>query len=197
MEMRRVLSGGTGRSQDVLVRLAERTRLSRIYQNVLIPGILQTPECARAILEWSITRHGLTDDIDTGVAKRTERQQILYHGDRQFHILLAEQALLTTISSDSVMIGQLDRLLVAIRLPRVTVGIIPVTAEIPQQTTNFAMFDDRMTTVETITAELTITRPREISTYGRTFDMLAELSVTGDAAALILAAVERRRAVGQ
>ncbi|WP_433567190.1 hypothetical protein ACQP1O_19570 [Nocardia sp. CA-151230] len=39
-----------------------------------------------------------------------------------------------------------------------------------------------MTTVETITAELTITGPREIAMYGRTFDMLAELSVTGDAA---------------
>ncbi|MFJ9367135.1 helix-turn-helix domain-containing protein [Nocardia sp. NPDC101769] len=198
MEMRRLLSGGTGRSQDVLVRLAERTRLTRIYQNVLVPGILQTPEYARAILERSITRHGLTDDIDAGVAKRMERQQFLYHGDRRFHILLAEQALLTTIGDDSVMIGQLDRLLVAIGLPRVTVGIVPATAEIPQQTTNFVMFDDRMITVETITAELTITQPREITVYGHTFDMLAELSITGDAArALVLAAVQRRHAVGQ
>ncbi|MEU6580688.1 helix-turn-helix transcriptional regulator [Nocardia sp. NPDC046763] len=198
MEMRRLLSVGTGRSQDVLVRLAERTRLTRIYQNVLIPGILQTPEYARAILERSIARHGLTDDIDAGVTKRMERQQFLYRGDRLFHIVLAEQALLTTIGGDSVMIGQLDRLLVAIGLPRVTVGIVPATAEIPQQTTNFVMFDDRMTTVETITAELTITQPREIAVYGRTFDMLAELSTTGDAArALILAAAERRRAVVQ
>ncbi|MFE3262320.1 helix-turn-helix domain-containing protein [Nocardia sp. NPDC059229] len=198
MEMRRLLSGGTARSQDVLVRLAERTKLTRIYQNMLIPGILQTPEYARAILERSVARHGLTDDIDAGVAKRMERQQFLYRGDRRFHIVLAEQALLTTIGDDSVMIGQLDRLLVAIGLPRVTVGVVPAIAEIPQQTTNFVMFDDRMTTVETITAELTITQPREIAMYGRTFDMLAELAVTGSAArALILAAAERRSAEGQ
>ncbi|WP_433631674.1 helix-turn-helix domain-containing protein [Nocardia sp. CA-120079] len=198
MEMRRLLSTGTGRGQDELVKLAERTQLTRIYQNVLIPGILQTPEYARAILERSIARHRLPDDIDAGIAKRMERQQFLYHGDRRFHVLLAEQTLLTTVGDDSVMIGQFDRLLVAAGLPRVTFGIVPATAEIPQQTTNFVMFDDRMTTVETITAELTITQPREIATYGRTFDMLAELSVTGDIArALILAAVDRRRMASQ
>ncbi|WP_433732470.1 helix-turn-helix domain-containing protein [Nocardia sp. CA-129566] len=198
MEMRRLLSTGTGRGQDELVKLAERTRLTRIYQNVLIPGILQTSEYARAILERSITRHRLPDDIDAGIAKRMERQQFLYHGDRRFHVLVAEQALLTTVGNSSVMIGQLDRLLVAAGLPRVTLGIVPTMAEIPQQTTNFVMFDDRMTTVETITAELTVTQPREIATYGRTFDMLAELSVTGDIArALILGAVDRRRTAPQ
>ncbi|WP_433683203.1 helix-turn-helix domain-containing protein [Nocardia sp. CA-119907] len=198
MEMRRLLSTGTGRGQDELVKLAERTRLTRIYQNVLIPGILQTSEYARAILERSITRHRLPDDIDAGIAKRMERQQFLYHRDRRFHILVAEQALLTTVGNNSVMIGQLDRLLVAAGLPRVTLGIVPAMAEIPQQTTNFVMFDDRMTTVETITAELTVTQPREIATYGRTFDMLAELSVTGDIArALILGAVDRRRTAPQ
>lgn len=198
MEMRRLLSTGTGRGQDELVKLAERTQLTRIYQNVLIPGILQTPEYARAILERSIMRHRLPNDIDTGIAKRMERQRFLYHGDRRFHVLLAEQALLTTVGNDSVMLGQLDRLLVAAGLPRVTLGIVPATAEIPQQTTNFVMFDDRVTTVETITAELTVTQPREVATYGRTFDMLAELSVTGDIArALILAAVDRRRTASQ
>ncbi|MGW4124155.1 Scr1 family TA system antitoxin-like transcriptional regulator [Nocardia sp. NPDC004711] len=128
----------------------------------------------------------MTDDIDAGVAKRMERQQFLYRGDRRFHIVLAEHALLTTIGDDSVMIGQLDRLLVAIGLPRVTIGVIPGVAEIPQQTTNFVMFNDRMTTVETITAELTITQPREIAVYGETFDLLAGLSRTGDPARTLI-----------
>ncbi|MEV6767088.1 helix-turn-helix transcriptional regulator [Nocardia sp. NPDC051030] len=194
METRRLLSSGTGRRQDELVRLAERTKLTRIYQNVLIPGILQTPEYARAILERSIARHRIPDDIDAGVAKRMERQQFLYRRDRRFHILIAEQTLLTTVGGDDVMLGQLDRLLVVIGLPRIAFGILRATADIPQQTTNFVMFDDRTATVETITAELTITQPREIAEYGRTFDMLAELAVTGDAArTLIMATAERRR----
>ncbi|MEU2043043.1 Scr1 family TA system antitoxin-like transcriptional regulator [Nocardia niwae] len=36
--------------------------------------------------------------------------------------------------------------------------------------------------VENITAELSITQPREIAVYHRTFDVLAGQSVTGEAA---------------
>lgn len=57
-----------------------------------------------------------------------------------------------------------------------------VAAEIPMQTTNFVMFDNRMVLVETITAELTITQQREIAQYGHVFDALAELAVVGDSA---------------
>ncbi|MFB8002461.1 helix-turn-helix domain-containing protein [Nocardia sp. NPDC056000] len=194
METRRLLSSGTGRRQDELVRLAERTLLTRIYQNILIPGILQTPDYARAVLWRSIERHRIPDDLDAGVMKRIERQRFLYRGERRFHILIAEQTLLTTVGDSDVMIGQLDRLLVAMGLARVTLGVIPAMAVLPQQTTNFVMFDDRIVTVETVTAELSVRQPREVSVYGQTFDMLSALAVAGDEARrLILDAVERHR----
>ena len=194
MEMRRLLSTGTGRAQDDLVKLADRTTQTRIYQNVLIPGILQTAEYARAILERSIARHRVPDDIDAGIAKRMARQQVLYRGDHRFSILIAEQALRTTVGGDDVMAGQLDRLLAVIGLPRVRLGIVPSEAEIPMQTTNFVMYDSRMILVETITAELTITQPREIAQYGQVFGVLAELAAVGDAArALITGAIGQRR----
>ena len=137
MEIRRLLSTGTGRAQDDLVKLADRTTQTHIYQNVLIPDILQTAEYARAILQRSIERHRIPDDIEAGIAKRLERQQVLYRGDHRFSILIAEQALRTTVGGDGVMTGQLDRLLAVIGLPRVRLGIIPAEAEIPMQTTNF------------------------------------------------------------
>lgn len=194
LEWRRVLNAGTKRRQHISVKLAEQTKLMRIYQPMLIPGILQTVEYARAILSRSIEFHHIPDDLDAGVAKRLERQQLLYKGDHRFHIVIAEQSLMTTVGNDGVMIGQLDRLLAAIGLPRVRFGIIPATAELPMQTTNFVMFDNRMVMVEGITAELTITQPREIAIYGRTFEILAGRSVTGEAArGLIRAALDRRR----
>ncbi|MEV6325906.1 helix-turn-helix transcriptional regulator [Nocardia sp. NPDC051787] len=195
LEWRRVLNTGTKRRQHTSVKLAEQTKLMRIYQPTLIPGILQTVEYARAILGRSIGFHHIPDDLDAGVAKRLERQQLLYKGDHRFHIVIAEQSLLTTVGNDGVMIGQLDRLLAANGLPRVVFGIIPATAELPMQVTNFVMFDNRMVMVEGITAELTITQPGEIAIYGRTFDILASQSVTGDAARkLIGAALDKRRA---
>ena len=55
----------------------------------------------------------------------------------------------------------------------------------------FWIFDDERVLVETPTAELTITQPREIAVYARTFAELAAMAVYGSAArSLITAAIE-------
>ncbi|MFJ4653183.1 helix-turn-helix domain-containing protein [Nocardia sp. NPDC088792] len=192
-EWRRTLDGGTKKKQHEILRLMQQSAVMRVYQPSLVPGLLQTAEYATAILGRSIKFHGIPDDLDAGVAKRIERQQVLYRGDRRFHILMGEQALYNNVGGDSVMAGQLDRLLAAMGLPRVTFGIVPMTAELPMQLTNFVMFDERRVTVEAISAELTITQPREIKLYHRTFDILAGQSTTGEAARrLIRRALEAR-----
>ncbi|GAB2720330.1 hypothetical protein GCM10027089_50380 [Nocardia thraciensis] len=92
------------------------------------------------------------------------------------------------------MAGQLDRLFVAMSLPTLHLEILPLSAELPMQTTNFVIFDDRMVTVEAVSAELTITQPREIALYRKMFAQLAERAVHGEAArALIKAELDRRR----
>ncbi len=196
VEWRRVLQAGTRRRQHVSVKLTEQSKRLRIFQPSLIPGILQTAEYAQAMLRRSIDFHRISDDLDKGVAKRLERQQLLYKGERRFWILIGEQALYTTVGNGLVMAGQLDRLLAVIGLSRVTFGIVPATAELPMQTTNFVMFDDRMVMVETMTAELTISQPREIAQYHRAFNTLAGKAVTEDAArGVIWTALERRRGI--
>ncbi|WP_280359061.1 helix-turn-helix domain-containing protein [Nocardia otitidiscaviarum] len=193
LEWRRVLGTGTKRRQNQVVKLAEQSQLMRIFQPTIIPGILQTAEYAAVILRRYIDFYRVPDDLDEGVAKRLERQQLLYKGNHRFHILIAEQALRTTVGGDSVMVGQLDRLLAVIGLPRVLLGIVPSEAELPMQITNFVMFDDRLVLVEAVTAELTVTQPREISQYGRLFAELAELALTGDSArTLIRKAIDTR-----
>ncbi|MGW5755501.1 Scr1 family TA system antitoxin-like transcriptional regulator [Nocardia rhamnosiphila] len=125
VEWRRVLQAGTRRRQHVSVKLTEQSKLLRIFQPSLIPGILQTAEYAQAMLRRSIDFHRISDDLDKGVAKRLERQQLLYEGERRFWILIGEQALYTTVGNGLVMAGQLDRLLAVIGLSRVTFGIVP------------------------------------------------------------------------
>ncbi|MGO4616182.1 Scr1 family TA system antitoxin-like transcriptional regulator [Nocardia sp. 2YAB30] len=161
-------------------------------RNPLI-GLLQTAEYAEAIIRQAIDFYRIPNDLDLGVAKRLERQQVLYKGDHRFHILVGEHALLTDVARDGVMIGQLDRLLAAMGLPRMAFGIVPLNAYCPAPSTNFAIYDDRRVLVEAVSAELTITQPREIATYQRTFHALTREAVVGDAArALIAAALERR-----
>jgi hypothetical protein len=62
---------------------------------------------------------------------------------------------------------QLDRLLVAITLPHVKLGIIPTGADYEVPTNNFIMYDDKVVHVETVSAELTIKQPREVALYGK------------------------------
>ncbi|MFD0364873.1 helix-turn-helix domain-containing protein [Nocardia sp. GCM10030253] len=198
LEWRRVLNTGTKRRQQASVSLAEQTQLMRIYEPVLVPGILQTAEYAESVLRRGTEFYRIPDDVEHGVSKRLERQQVLYRGNHRFHILMAEQSLSTTVGDESVMIGQLDRLLAVIGLPRVLLGIVPSESKWLTPTTNFVMFDNRVVLVEAITAELTITQPREIALYGRAFEILAGQAVVGEPArALIRKALDRRRGSNQ
>lgn len=126
-----------------------------------------------------------------------ERQQILYQRKHRFHFVIGEQALRTTVGDDRIMAGQLDRLLAVLGMPRVLFGIVPAETRYQVPISNFIMFDDRTVMVENVTAELTITQPREVATYGRAFDVLAKQAVRGNAArALISAALELRAKSG-
>ncbi|MFI9508887.1 DUF5753 domain-containing protein [Nocardia sp. NPDC052566] len=171
------------------------TKLMRWYEPFLVPGLLQTPAYAQAILGRVLDFfHGTRDDLEPLLAARLERQQVLYLGDHRFNFVIAEQVLHTTVGDNGTMIGQLDRLLIAMALPRVVLGIIPRDTEFVVPLSNFCMFDRKRVLVETITAELTITRPREIVLYEKNFKALADRAVRGDAARdLIKAALDQRQ----
>jgi transcriptional regulator with XRE-family HTH domain len=194
VEWRRTLGSGTRRRQNASQRLEARTRLMRWYEPVLVPGILHTAEYAESVMRQVIDFYRIPDDLDSGVAARMQRQQILYRGDHRFHFIIAEQALFTTVGDTNVMIGQLDRLLAVMSLARVSLGIIPARANYVVPTNQFIIFDNRLVQVETISAELTITPPREIALYTAAFDTLGKQAVYGPAArALIATALNERQ----
>ncbi|MGW0247740.1 DUF5753 domain-containing protein [Nocardia goodfellowii] len=193
LEWRRVLGTGTKRRQQVSVKLETETEFMRWFEPFLIPGLLQTAEYAEEILRSVINFYKTANDLEQGVSKRMERQQVLYRRNHRFHFVITEQALHTTVGSDHTMIGQLDRLLAVASMPQVTLGIVPARTRYDVPISNFIMFDNRLVMVETVTAEMTITQPREIALYGRAFKTLAGQSVTGDAArALIMTELKVR-----
>ncbi|MGK8522031.1 helix-turn-helix domain-containing protein [Nocardia asteroides] len=194
LEYRRLLGAGVKRGQQLYAELEAEATFVRNYDPQIVPGLLQTADYAEAKLRSVIDFYRLPNDIDAGVAKRMERQQILYKRDHRFHFIISERSLYTTVGGDAVMIGQLDRLHSITGMSRVTLGIVPLMAPAVVVLENFTMFDNRMVKVEGHTAEITIAQPREIALYGRAFDLLARQSVTGEKARnLIEAALERRR----
>lgn len=186
VEWRRHLSSGVKSGQKKTSKLEVQSKIIRNYQPHIVTGLLQTPEYAEAMIRWVSEFYQLPDDVEEAVAARMERQQVLYRRDHRFHFIIGEQALYTTVGDDNVMIGQLDRLLSAGSLPRVTFGIIPLTAEARVLFNNFVMYDNRLVTEEGSTAKLTVTQPREIALYSRAFDTLTKQSVTGETARLLV-----------
>ncbi|HEX7660633.1 MAG TPA: helix-turn-helix transcriptional regulator [Pseudonocardiaceae bacterium] len=179
IEWRRMLAAGTRHRQRISVKLEAATTLMRWYEPHLVPGLLHTPDYATAILRKVIAFYNIPDDLEAGVATRMERQQILYRGDHRFHFILAQQALSTLVGDRGTMIGQLDRLLTVMTLPRVRLGIVPTWTSYEVPVNQFIMFDNRLVQIETISAELSITQPAEIALYNKAFTMLEQQAVYG------------------
>lgn len=96
----------------------------RTFELVVIPGLLQTDQYARAVLR---TRIGDTDEqIDEMVAARMDRQAIL-HQDRPptMWVVLDEGILRRPVGGPYVMREQLNRLAEAARWPNVVIQVIP------------------------------------------------------------------------
>lgn len=183
VDWRRSLQGGTKRRQQANIEAYEKTTLFRIWEPAVIPGLLQTRDYAHGILRTVVDFHGIPDDVGAGVQARMDAQRVLSHGDRRFLILLGEAALHTHVGSPHVMLDQLQRLRDAVHLPRVSIGIVPLNAAYTVPRNNaFTIYDGRLVTVATYTAELALTRRHEVALYERAFDRLSALADRGPAA---------------
>ncbi|GAA5074052.1 DUF5753 domain-containing protein [Nocardia iowensis] len=141
MEWRRVVVSGNAHRQRQAITLESGTRSIRGYHPRVIPGLVQTRNNATAIFRRTAKFYRAPDDVQTAVDTRMQRQDVLHRGDHRIQYLIEEQALYTTVGSDDVMAGQLHHLLVAIRLPRLALAILPRTTEYHAPATNFVIHD--------------------------------------------------------
>jgi transcriptional regulator with XRE-family HTH domain len=179
-EWRRIMRSGTKRRQQASAAVYERARLFRIYEPAVIPGLLQTHAYAHAVLSTFIDFIRVPDDAEQGAAERLERQRVLTHGDRHFHMVIGEQALHTGVGGPEVMAGQLEHLHAAMRLPRLRLGILPINAPYRVPLNNgFWILDETLVQFDTYSAELSLARPDEVAIYSRAFERLAALAVYG------------------
>jgi transcriptional regulator with XRE-family HTH domain len=169
---------GYHRKQQQIQAVEARTKQLRLFQPALVPGLLQTPEYVRAVLG----RKQLGEDqLARAMGARLARQHVLYESGRRLHFILTEQVLRWRILPSLMMAGQLDKLVTVSRLPSVDLHIVPFSArqdEIPSH--SFSIKDDRMVTVETIHAELTVTDPRDVALYIEKFTSFESVAISGE-----------------
>jgi len=183
-EFRRASRGGMKRIISVHTpERYETTRLFRIYEHNVIPGLLQTPDYTRSMIEFWVDFLETPRDIDEAVAVRMERQRALRRPGKRFSFVLEEQALRTWFGSATVQSSQLHMLLELMFLPAVSIGIIPLMRpRFGVPSTGFWIFDNELVNLETPTASITVTRPSEVTLYGRMFDLMKGAAVHGPAA---------------
>jgi transcriptional regulator with XRE-family HTH domain len=99
------------------------------YQHSLVPGLLQTPEYARAVLETK--PNAGEDEIESLIAGRLERQSVLTRSEPPAPLLMAlidEGALHRPVAPPGVMADQIAYLVEMSRRPNITVQVVPYSA---------------------------------------------------------------------
>ncbi|WP_433439908.1 helix-turn-helix domain-containing protein [Nonomuraea sp. CA-141351] len=99
----------------------------RTWEPLIVPGLLQTEEYARAVLSGDV---GATpEQVEEHVIARMERQSILQRPKPPMLWIVIDEAVLhRPIGSPTVMSAQLTRLVEAGQAPRITIQVLPLNA---------------------------------------------------------------------
>lgn len=187
VQFRRLFHAGQRANQEALGEIEAGTEVTRNFESVFVPGLLQTAEYARYRLAERLEDIGAPDDVDDAIAARMNRQHALYRTGKRFHFIISEAVLRLLLCPPEVMAGQLDRLVSLSTLPTVRFGVIPFTAQYRVAPVHgFYIYDQRIVHVENFTAVLRLTQPTEIAAYMKIFAQLADIACYGkDARAIV------------
>jgi transcriptional regulator with XRE-family HTH domain len=189
-EWQRVLRPGLQPHQRKLSELDAKTRIFRVFESSVIPGLLQTSEYAKARLAQGIILFGAPNDLNEAVRTRMQRQDMLYREDKRFHFVIPEAALRLRLCESKIMLPQLDRLMSLSTLPNVRLGIISAdTQYVVGPWHGFSLRDKERVLIEVYSAELSLVHAQEIALYSRIFEQFAGMAKYGRSARTIITAV--------
>lgn len=179
--LRSSLRRGLHQKQRELAALEAETRHIRFFLPLMITGLLQTPEYARASLG------AFPGDHSQAIAKRLDRQAILYDRAKRFTFILTEAAVRWQLVEPAVMAAQMGRLAYLSELPNIRLGVIPLDAYVPDGPLNtFTIYDERIATAETFGGVIMMRDPRDVAHHLELFDFFEHYAVTGDEARALL-----------
>ncbi|MFE1765677.1 helix-turn-helix domain-containing protein [Streptomyces angustmyceticus] len=107
------------------IGLEEAASVIRTYEVQFVPGLLQTPDYARAVAQLGHPRSS-PEEIERRVQLRVQRQELLTVPDApRVWAVIDEASLRRPLGGPEVMAGQLRHLLTMAELPNVTLQIAP------------------------------------------------------------------------
>lgn len=164
------------------------------YQSLLIPGLLQTEEYARAVILGtgpSLTRA----QVDHQVKVRMERQAVLQRDEPlQLWTICDEAALHRVVGGPKVMRDQLLRLINAMELPHVTLQVVDFgVGAHPGMPGSFVVMNFRddppVVYIDSMAGDLFLEEEAELRRYTDFYEHLRALALSPDATRRLLTRV--------
>ena len=170
----------------------------RIYSASLVPGLLQTPAYARAVIR-ALGPKLHSDQVDRWVELRKARQALLRQADPpRIEVILDENVLRRPVGGREVTQEQMERLLEDGALGAVTLQVLPLQAgEHAGMYGSFTILGFRdpgqpnMVYLENATTELYLDSERELRRYTRAFENLSAAALDPDASAALVAKLRK------
>ncbi|MDT0328147.1 helix-turn-helix domain-containing protein [Nocardiopsis lambiniae] len=184
---------GLDKEQRTIQRVESSTRVLRVFEPSVVPGLLQSAEYARAVFSRPLSASGI--DATKAMNARIDRQARLFDPDHRFHFVITEAALRWRMGGAATMVGQMDRLANLSTLVNVRLGLLPWDVEVPELPNNgFDIRDDREVAVEGFTTHRLLTDPRDVRFHLDVFQLFADAAVYDDEARAFLAELAREHA---
>ena len=178
---------GVTSTQHIAARQDEDSVEQWSAQNVILPGLLQTPEYAVA----AVARADLHAQFNHAeqVAKRLARQALLFEPGRTWHFVVAERLLRWSPGSSALLSLQRDRLVSLAALESVEVAVLPEDTRLEPSGLWWGPFTiiqpregKRYVDVEDTTGGRTVDDADQVSSYVLTWERLWAAALHGDAA---------------
>ncbi|GAB3986583.1 helix-turn-helix transcriptional regulator [Actinoallomurus acanthiterrae] len=184
-DLRSSLRKGLHHKQSELASIEANASHIRFFLPTMLTGLLHTPQYARASLAT------IPGDHSKAIAKRLERQSILYNSSKRFIFLLTELALRWPLCEPAVMSVQLGHIATLAAMPNITIGIIPFgRSRLPEGPLNtFTVYDQSLATAETFNGAIIMRDPRDVSYHLDLFSTFERYAKTGEEAIEILEAI--------
>lgn len=189
---KRQLRTGHKPRQQRAASLEAQAAVITYVEFLIVPGLVQTADYARAVLTSGAKLHQSPRDTEEAVRARMERQGVLYDSTKRIEFLIGESALRYSVCPPSVMAAQIDRLHGLIGIEHIRFGIIPLDVRLEAVPMHGYHVLDSQVFAEATHTELTAIDPADLELYQRLTGALWSSAVEGSDARKLLRRVAER-----
>ncbi|MFF4952737.1 helix-turn-helix domain-containing protein [Streptomyces chattanoogensis] len=173
---------------SVYIGLETEAASLRVYESLLVPGLLQTPGYAEAVIPGAVPELA-PENLEKRIQVRMRRQERVNDPKRPLRlwVVLDESALRRVVGNHLIMREQLEHLVEMSNLPHVTVQVLPYdTGAHAGMSGTFSIleFDDASDSsvvyIEGVTSDLYLEKTNDVHKYTIMYEHLRAQALNAD-----------------